>query len=960
VKYVNLRDEEETGTFGPYLTIDNDDIVRVYHEPAPDPKGEGFWRNLKDQLERAVAQGFHYVELDNLDTYDADVSWKCFDEAADRQLSVLAKNPRNVRGDNTKLIAHRAVAGIIVEKDCGTASEMHELRQRANKPDLPVWFVSFAGGRDWARATAQDIQAAGFANMGVTYSRTGEYGSSGDVLLPSSPHIPQAAAFQPTGATGMDTTQAQTILSNIGLLDPPADGALGPVTKWALSEFCGSAGVPFDGATITDAVAQALAAATPRPLAPGNDLAGRIVSAMQGAGQFIARHRDCLNIVYVEGLNPDGTPNGNRPNYFDSVRCLIRIGDGGVPKMVGIWEATTEPSRYWTEHPMNSGGAARIAFGQYKSWVVGDYHGDNALVQAADITVYRDSQRLYKRYGAPETGEFGIHQHHGYNYPKNDEGRSSAGCLVGRLNDGHEEFMALVKTDARYRANPNYKFMTGVLSSEAVPGVITQTVVNRPAPAAHPGGGSTELSPETIRAIVALAASSPVTHHDWHGRGVAAAGYIKGMAVTFGLVCQKFKAGDSAAQLMAQANTGNDNVDALSWYNSNFHALGMSNDVAGLNTLRHLFVLLLGLGMRESSGNCFEGRDMSAGNTSAETAEAGLFQQSHDSFRASPELAKLMAAYQANPSWGFQSIFREGVSHGMTPNLGNGPGAEFQGLCKVSPSFAVEAAAVGLRVIGGTAPHGHWGPISRKEAELRPEADALFLQVQQIVEAAPAPIPSPVPVPVPPIVITPPAPVPTPTPAPAPPPYVPDPVASALDQLIALFRQRLASMLPLPLPMPAPVPAPAPPSPDLTSLVQQLMTVIQGIRGQSTTTSPLGPDQQLEQLRKLVEIGRGVITPEAAKALTQPLGQVNGALGQTIGNLLDGKKTAFGVIGAVVTAILQSAGPNVPLNEVMPILGSSAGLGSVAMPLFLALSAWGALGKMEKWAGASPQPPKTQ
>jgi hypothetical protein len=54
--------------------------------------------------------------------------------------------------------------------------------------------------------------------------------------------------------------------------------------------------------------------------------------------------------------------------------------------------------------------------------------------------------------------------------------------------------------------------------------------------------------------------------------------------------------------------------------------------------------------MRESSGNCFEGRDASAGNTSSETAEAGLFQQSHNSFKASPELGQLMTAYQANPS----------------------------------------------------------------------------------------------------------------------------------------------------------------------------------------------------------------------------------------------------------------------------------------------------------------------
>ena len=43
----------------------------------------------------------------------------------------------------------------------------------------------------------------------------------------------------------------------------------------------------------------------------------------------------------------------------------------------------------------------------------------------------------------------------------------------------------------------------------------------------------------------------------------------------------------------------------------------------GAVTLRHLFALILGLGMRESSGRYCEGRDMSASNVSAETAECG-------------------------------------------------------------------------------------------------------------------------------------------------------------------------------------------------------------------------------------------------------------------------------------------------------------------------------------------------
>jgi hypothetical protein len=61
--------------------------------------------------------------------------------------------------------------------------------------------------------------------------------------------------------------------------------------------------------------------------------------------------------------------------------------------------------------------------------------------------------------------------------------------------------------------------------------------------------------------------------------------------------------------------------------------LGMDNSADGVDTLRHLFALQLGLGMRESSGQYCCGRDMSADNVSAETCEAGLFQQTIIRFR---------------------------------------------------------------------------------------------------------------------------------------------------------------------------------------------------------------------------------------------------------------------------------------------------------------------------------------
>jgi len=160
-----------------------------------------------------------------------------------------------------------------------------------------------------------------------------------------------------------------------------------------------------------------------------------------------------------------------------------------------------------------------------------------------------------------------------------------------------------------------------------------------------------------------------------------------------------------------------------------------------------------------------------------------------------------------------------------------------------------------------------------------------------------------------------------------------------------------------------PLPAPVPPtsSTDLPPLLQQVLVLLRGMGIQPTTTptTPPDPAQQLDQLRKLVEIISGIITP-GAKLDTQPLGQVNGALGQTIGNLFDGKKTAIGILGALLTAWLSSV-PSVPaasgLEGVLSgIANSVPGLSGFTMPLFLALSAWGVLGKLEKWAQGTVPP----
>jgi len=263
------------------------------------------------------------------------------------------------------------------------------------------------------------------------------------------------------------------------------------------------------------------------------------------------------------------------------------------------------------------------------------------------------------------------------------------------------------------------------------------------------------LDQRTIDAITTAAGASDLVSYSWNGRGRAPIGYLKGMAVTFGMALRKLAARDSAALAMVRVVDGPGDVF------DHYEDILKSKDIVTLDApeadrLRALWVILTGLGMRESSGNYSEGRDMSASNTSADTAEAGLFQQSWGSRKASPEIPKLLTAYQADKYPGFLEVFREGVRDKASDNYGDGDGALFQRIAKIKPAFAVEAAAIGLRTL-----YTEWGPIIRREAEIIHEADALFRQVQEIVGAAPTiPATPQRPEPMPDPVIDPPAPAP--------------------------------------------------------------------------------------------------------------------------------------------------------------------------------------------------------
>lgn len=240
--------------------------------------------------------------------------------------------------------------------------------------------------------------------------------------------------------------------------------------------------------------------------------------------------------------------------------------------------------------------------------------------------------------------------------------------------------------------------------------------------------GDSGLDEQMTQAIDRLVVGSGLDDYEWAGRGTSMPGYLSGMCMSFAVAAQQLKSGKASAQAMAKA-LGDESKDALTWYATQFKSEGMTNNTTK-ERFRHLFVLLIGLGMRESSGKYCEGRDMSASNTSSDTCEAGLFQSSWNFHNSSSYIEEYFQEYWADPN-GFLDVFSEGIypSSNNLSTYGTGDGAAYQWLAKYAPAFAVMSTAVGLRVL-----KDHWGPIKRHEVELVPEVDDLLLKIQELVE----------------------------------------------------------------------------------------------------------------------------------------------------------------------------------------------------------------------------------
>lgn len=187
------------------------------------------------------------------------------------------------------------------------------------------------------------------------------------------------------------------------------------------------------------------------------------------------------NVVSVERMDRNGTPNALGPNTFRDIKMVL---DGAGKIISGPHTGTTHPGRYWTVHPMASGGAFIIALGSQACWTPGDYHGHTVWRQAEDSIIlgHRDPNCTYARQGPPvKHFDIGVHHHGGYNLPRQNISNAGAGCQIIEFEDAQQEFMDITMQCPRYLADKHgYRMTAAVLPAEDV------VAAMQPAPPAVP------------------------------------------------------------------------------------------------------------------------------------------------------------------------------------------------------------------------------------------------------------------------------------------------------------------------------------------------------------------------------------------------------------------------------------------------------------------------------------------
>lgn len=236
-------------------------------------------------------------------------------------------------------------------------------------------------------------------------------------------------------------------------------------------------------------------------------------------------------------------------------------------------------------------------------------------------------------------------------------------------------------------------------------------------------------------AITDIVDRKGITTIDWDNRGKAAWGYYYGMALMFASLYFRLKKGDAIVKEMAKVLQSDRDRDALKRFDEVFAEHKMYNNKGEEDRLRHLFVLMFGLGVMESNGKHCAGKDVTMNFDHGDDTEAGLFQTSYNVRSVAKEkLSRVFETYRTSKPKGFLQYFKKGFTYYETKNYGTGDAEEFQKLSKECPAFSVEFTAIALRNVSN-----HWAPVkhindTERQLQIKTECDELLKQIQKYVD----------------------------------------------------------------------------------------------------------------------------------------------------------------------------------------------------------------------------------
>lgn len=162
------------------------------------------------------------------------------------------------------------------------------------------------------------------------------------------------------------------------------------------------------------------------------------------------------------------SPETTSGSYNDLLGCAYKVNGQW---RVDYWAATTDPSIYYRENPMNVKGTTILVPGQYRGVYKVDLHAGKYLAlcqRGGPVTVWRDANKdSVLDHDVPEdTGFFGVNIHASTSTPydetrdqdrdeNSDVGVWSAGCQVHATATGFRAMMDLV--DKQIETHPTWE-----------------------------------------------------------------------------------------------------------------------------------------------------------------------------------------------------------------------------------------------------------------------------------------------------------------------------------------------------------------------------------------------------------------------------------------------------------------------------------------------------------------------